>query len=103
MQIELGHQCKNNNGVNKSTYKWYHWNQMRHNKSWCYELVGHLKWWDHTYDSWKKNFKMTSTTTIIKTKIENVAEKSSIFVVVTNNSDKFSNISALISINAHII
>jgi hypothetical protein len=46
---------------------------------------------------------MTSTTTIIKTKIENVAEKSSIFVVVTNNSDKFSNISALISINAHII
>jgi hypothetical protein len=65
--------------------------------------VGHLKWWDHIYDSWKKNFKKTSTTTIIKTKIEDVAEKSSVFVVVTNNSDKVSNISALISIRAHII
>jgi hypothetical protein len=46
---------------------------------------------------------MTSTTTIINTKIEDVAEKSSVFIIVTNNSDKFSNISALISINAHII
>jgi hypothetical protein len=35
---------------------------------------------------------MTSTTIIIKTKIKDVAEKSSVFVVVTNNSDKFSNI-----------
>jgi len=35
--------------------------------------------------------------------MEDVAEKSLVFVVVTNNSDKFSNISAFISINAHII
>lgn len=47
------------NGVDRSTYKCTHCNQICHTKSYYFELVGYLEWWDPSHNSQKKNSKKT--------------------------------------------
>ena len=90
---------KTTNVNDQSTCQCTYCNQTCHTKSRCFELVGYPEWWDHNYDTQKKNSKKSSTAAVIKTKTEdNVAEKSSTFVAAADNSGKVLNMSTSILI-----
>ena len=95
---------KTTNGGDKSSYKCTHCDETGHTKSQCYELVGYLKWWDHSRDSRKKNSKKASTAAIVETKTEDDnGEKSSTLAATAGNGGKVLNISTPVSNSAWTI
>ena len=55
--------------IDKSILKCTHCNKIGHVKSRYFELVGYPEWWDHYREKWKKDYKKTSTATIVEIKI----------------------------------
>lgn len=84
---------KANGGMDKSCYKCTHYNKTCHTKSYCYELVRYMKWWDHSRDQRKQNSKRSSTKTN-----DDVVKAFSTLVTTTNKRGMVLNMSALILI-----
>ena len=58
----------------------------------CFGLVRCLEWWDHNHEQWKNDSKKARTATITEIKIEdNVIEKASTLVAMSNSGGKVSN------------
>ena len=61
--------------VDKSTLKCTHCNKTGHIKIYCFELVGHIEWWNNSLEQQKKDSKKVLIATIAKIKIEdNIVE-----------------------------